>query len=350
MITRSLLRYLLAAAVGLAGAADLRAGTAAIALQPLGSYREPADDAGACRRNIAEIADYDPVTRRLYVTNYADDAVDIFDFRRPDAGPVLLKRVTMASLPGVGEMTPNSVAVRFGLVAVAAEAVSPIAAPGKLLLLGANGRLLGSFEVGSGPDMVTFTPDSRFVLAAVEGEPDPDGLDDPQGGVAILELRHGIHRARLRTVGFDGFNGQEEALRAAEVRLTPGISAGLDLEPEYIAVTPDSRTAYVTLQENNAIAIVDIRHAAVTDLLPLGLKDHRRVGAGLDASRDDDAINIVSWPISVRTSPTASPCCERAAATSWSPPTRATRATAMGTSSRWPNSLSTHPPFPRRTL
>lgn len=288
---------LAACAIGMAAPVAPRAATTTVALKPLGSYRESTTTLGVCRRNIAEIVAYDPFTRRLYVTNSADNALDIFDFRRPDKGPVLLRRVTMASLPGVGDLMPTSVAVRFGLVAVAAEAVSPIAGPGKLLLLDLGGRLLTRHEVGSGPDMVTFSPDGQFVLAAVEGEPDPENLADPAGGVAILDLRHGIRHARLRTADFTRFDGREEALRADGVRITPGVRAGLDLEPEFIAIAPDSRTAYVTLQENNAAAAVDLRRARVTGLLPLGLKNHGAAGAGLDASRDDGAINIAAWPL-----------------------------------------------------
>ena len=49
-----------------------------------------------------------------------------------------------------------------------------------------------------------------------------------------------------------------------------------DLEPEYIAVSADGKTAWVTLQENNALAIVDIAKAAVTDIVALGYKGPRR--------------------------------------------------------------------------
>ena len=109
----------------LAAVPHAHSGTSGITLQPLGSYREEASTPGVCRRNISEIGAYDPFTRRLYVTNYADNSFDVFDFRDPDVGPILMKRITMASLFGSANFTPTSVAVRFGLVAVAAEAISP---------------------------------------------------------------------------------------------------------------------------------------------------------------------------------------------------------------------------------
>src|SRR5690606_10378922 len=56
-----------------------------------------------------------------------------------------------------------------------------------------------------------------------------------------------------------------------------------NLEPEYITVHGD--TAYASLQEANAIAVIDLTTATVTDLLPLGFKDHGLVG--LDPSDRD---------------------------------------------------------------
>ena len=52
-----------------------------------------------------------------------------------------------------------------------------------------------------------------------------------------------------------------------------------DIEPEYIAISDDSRTAWVTCQENNALAIIDIASATVTQVAGLGFKDHGAVQA-----------------------------------------------------------------------
>ena len=53
----------------------------------------------------------------------------------------------------------------------------------------------------------------------------------------------------------------------------PNASVAQDLEPEYIAVAPDSKTAYVTLQENNAFAVIDIWPGTVKEIIPFGYKD-----------------------------------------------------------------------------
>jgi len=56
----------------------------------------------------------------------------------------------------------------------------------------------------------------------------------------------------------------------------PRASVAQDFEPDYITVSPDSRAAWVTLQEANAIAIIDIATATVTRVAGLGLKEYFR--------------------------------------------------------------------------
>ena len=46
-----------------------------------------------------------------------------------------------------------------------------------------------------------------------------------------------------------------------------------------------------------AVAVVDLASATVTDVRPLGLKDHSVEGAGLDPSDRDDAIAIGTWRV-----------------------------------------------------
>ena len=164
--------------------------------------------------------------------------------------------------------------------------------------------------VGAVPDMLTFTPQGRYVLVANEGEPksynQPDSVD-PEGSVSIIDMRDGpaaLTQANVRTADFHAFNGQEAALRAAGIRIFgPNATASQDLEPEYIAVSPDGKTAWVTLQENNAMATVDIASATVTSLVSLGHKNHSLPGNDLDPSDRDNAagtgpaINIGNWPV-----------------------------------------------------
>ncbi len=102
----------------------------------------------------------------------------------------------------------------------------------------------------------------------------------------------------VTTVGFNKFNSQVDELRAAGVRIFgPNATVAQDLEPEYIAVSPDSSTAWVSLQENNAYAELDIASGEFVSITPFGFKDHSIAGNGLDASNRDNEINIATWPV-----------------------------------------------------
>ncbi|NAS21525.1 alkaline phosphatase [Herbidospora sp. NEAU-GS84] len=253
-----------------------------ITLQFLGRYTTGAFDAGA-----SEITAYDAKTRRVFVVNAQDGTVDVLDIRDPRAP----KKAGTLQTPGA-----NSVAVKNGLVAVAQQADDKTK-PGTVgLFSAATLKKLRSVTVGALPDMLTFTPDGSKVLVANEGEPSGycDGDVDPEGSISIVDVRRGS----VKTAGFTAYIGKEDRLRAQGIRIYgPRANAAQDFEPEYITTDRHGRTAWVSLQENNALAIVDLRSGRVEDVVPLGLKDHNRPGGGLDASDKDGRINIVPRPV-----------------------------------------------------
>jgi hypothetical protein len=146
--------------------------------------------------------------------------------------------------------------------------------------------------------MLIFSPNGRYVLVANEAEPDSNYTIDPEGSVSIIDLSRGVAKltqADVRTAGFSAFNG---ATLNSSIRIFgPGASLAQDLEPEFITVSDNSKTAWVTCQENNAIATIDIPTATVTKLTGLGFKDHLLPDNGLDASDRDNLINITNWPV-----------------------------------------------------
>lgn len=247
-------------------------------------------DSGIFDDSAAEIVAYDPNSQRLFVTNAADVTVDILDFSDPATS---LTKITSIQIPNGG---PNSVAVSpdGSLVAVATEATNT-QDPGTVEFYDIFGNSLGSTAVGSLPDMLTFTPDGNYVLVANEGEPNDDYTVDPEGSVSIIDVSSGLVSSfTVQTADFSSFNANPPA----GVRIFgPGASVSQDAEPEYIVVSADSATAYVVLQENNAIAKVDIATATVTSVTALGCKDHSATGNELDPSNRDDAIQIGNWPV-----------------------------------------------------
>ena len=259
-----------------------------ITLNYLGRY-----SANIFGASAAEIPAFDPVNQRIFIVNAQKGAVDVLNAADP-ANPVLLQELTVESITEGAVV--NSIAYKGGYLAVAVEAPTKTDNGWVALFDATSLEMLGYEQVGAQPDMVTFTPDGQYVLTANEGEPSTDYQIDPVGSISILGVSEG-QLVGVRTAGFSAFNTQADALRSAGVRIYgPNASVEQDLEPEYIAISSDSSTAWVSLQENNALAKVDIATATVTDILPLGYKDHGTAGNGLDVSDSDDAINIDTWP------------------------------------------------------
>ncbi len=268
-------------------------------------------DSGIRGESGAEIVAHDPLTQRLFVVNAAASALDVINIADPTA-PTLVQ--TLSEEGG----DANSVAIFNGLVAVAVAA-DPKTDPGTVVFFDSQSLArLAEFEVGSLPDMVTFTPNGDALLVANEGEPNSYGqVDsvDPEGSVTVIDLRAVADRrnaaslqegAVVRTIDFTALNDKADALRAAGVRIYgPNATVAQDFEPEYIAVAPDGQSAWVVLQENNAAAVIDLSDLAnpsLVDIIPFGLKDHSILGNELDASDRDGPgngprINIRNWPV-----------------------------------------------------
>lgn len=233
----------------------------------------------------AEISAYDAATQRVFTSSNA--GLRIVDLSDP-ANPRLIDTVTFAFSNDV-----SSVAVHNGLIAVAV--ISPNRTdPGKVFLLDADGNVLQEYTVGSVPDMVIFSPDGTRLLVANEGEATfasavGGGAPyvNPVGSISVINLATGT----VQTAGFEAFDAA--ALIAEGVRLfvnSPdyaGTTVAQDLEPEYIAIAPDGLSAMVTLQEANAVAILDLSGPTptVTNIVSLGLKSW--LGLEFDGSDRD---------------------------------------------------------------
>ncbi len=268
-----------------------------ITLTPIGTYASGIWNAGG-----AEIVAHDPDKQRLFVINALAASVDVLSIQNP-AVPTLLTSLVFTAIGGVA----NSVAVHDGIIAVAVEAV-PKTSPGHVVLLDSKFKTLAVLEVGAQPDMITFSKNGRWLLTANEGEPNsyllPDSVD-PEGTVSIIDLSddaEDVEQSDVRTVNFHKFNAPAVIDPAIRI-FGPGSTVSQDLEPEYLAISADSKTAWLTLQENNALAIIDIKSAKVTKLVSLGFKDHLLAENGLDPSDRDNAtgngpaIKIGNWPV-----------------------------------------------------
>ncbi|MCG8328189.1 MAG: choice-of-anchor I family protein [Chitinophagales bacterium] len=241
---------------------------------------------------IAEIIAHDGASHRLFSSSAELNTLEIVSYADP-ANLSLVNTIDLSSYGG----GVNSVAVQNGIVAVAVEG-NNVDDNGVVAFFDTDGTFLNSVPTGVLPDMVVFTPDGSKLLTANEGEPDDDYIVDPEGSITIIDISDGIAAATANTIGFQNFNNQQAELEAQGIRIFgPGATVAQDLEPESIAISDDGTFAYVTCQENNAVAVIDINQEAVNNLVPLGFKDWTANGVTMDASNSSGDIFFANWPV-----------------------------------------------------
>ena len=238
---------------------------------------------------------YDAERKRLYFPLKTKRRIDVLDISNP-ASPVREFKIEL-------EFTSDAlegVAYNGKILAAAFQGPGK-SAPGLVALLDRDGRLKGPpVLVGPQPSAIRFTRDRRKLLVAGRGEASGDYSEDPEGSLSIIDTcnRDVCKTPKVDTVRFGRFNDRKQELINLGVRIYgPGASVAQDLEPELIAVSPDDRTAWLTLERNNALAVIDLKKARAAAILPLGFKDHSAPGFGLDASDRDGRINIAPWPL-----------------------------------------------------
>lgn len=249
---------------------------------------------GTAGTNSAEIVAHDPLSQRLYIANSVGAKIDIVNFSNPAAPTVIY------SIPVTPYGNINSLTVRNGIVAAAIENSVP-ESPGKVVFLDSNGVFISQVNVGAMPDMITFNHAGTKVFTANEGQPNNAYTVDPEGSVSIIDISGGVasvSQSNVTTASFASYNSQAAALKATGIRIFgPGATVAQDMEPEYITISADDQTAWVTCQENNAIATIDIATSTVTALRPLGTKDHMLTNNALDANDQGGVIQIANWPV-----------------------------------------------------
>lgn len=248
-------------------------------------------DHGAIAGQVSEIPAFDSKTNTLWIAGVV--GVDVLD---AETGALL------EHIDTTGYGSVNSVAIHHGLAAFAVESATRTS-PGVVLFYNTRTRQPSEgtnvVEVGALPDMLTFTPDGSKLLVANEATPDVYGVRsnttapyvydagpaDPAGSVSIIDT---WRRSVIATAGFSGV-----ATGGSNLRTT----TGMDFEPEYIAVDEDGCQAYVTLQEANAMAVLDLRRNKFTRIVGLGAKDFSLPGNQIDPNDKDEAVSFVSVPV-----------------------------------------------------
>ena len=242
----------------------------------------------------AEVVVFDPATKRLYVANGLQNKLEILSFNGPGTA-ALVRSVDLSSYG----TSIQRIAIRNGIIAAAVQGAN--FGNGSVVFFNKDGDYVAKVQVGVLPDYLIFTPDGKKIVTANEGEPAPDYSVDPPGSISIITLPDniaGIQQSSVQTLDFAAFDAQKTQLQAAGVRIFgPNASVSQDLEPESITILPNGSTAYVTLQENNALAVVDLITPKISSILPLGYKDHMLPGNALDVSDLGDQVLMANYPV-----------------------------------------------------
>jgi hypothetical protein len=283
-----------AAALSLAGLLSLAAAPAAHAASPIAAidklwsfnHGSPALGYGA------EIAAWDAVSGHLFVVG--GKHIDVLNLGG--------SRVASFDASAFGNV--NSIAIFNGTAAVSFSNAT-VQNPGSVQFFSTAGLVanagahLGGVAVGAVPDMVLWAANGSRLLVANEGERQSNAIN-PAGSISLIGYNAAAPgSSSVSTLGFSAWDGQEAALRAQGVRIQAGVSASVALEPEYIALSGDGRSAMVTLQENNAVAFIDLAAAApaVTRIVGLGRKDYNQSGNAIDTSDRDNQVLLRQVPV-----------------------------------------------------
>lgn len=237
---------------------------------------------------------------KVYASNIAGNAVNIHSVTA--AGTLVNESpILLSGLPSYLPGGVNAVDIKNGVLAVAYENIDPTQPGFVALFNAADNSLIKTIQVGVLPDDITFSPDGTKLLVANEGE-----ALSAQGSVSIIDLSGGAAAASVvNTISFASLNGAEDALRARGLAIAPGQPAAGDIEPEYITISADGTRAYVTLQEVNGVAVIDLTDPLADrplSIQPLGTVDRSLPGNALDPSDRDNgsggaAINIRNFDI-----------------------------------------------------
>lgn len=177
----------------------------------------------------------------------------------------------------------------------------------------ADRSLVTVLQAGIGPKAVSFSQDGRFIVTADEGAPNADYSVDPEGSISVVDLTPAATPPAttappaISVLDFRAFNlsgvvpiptTSRETEIAGDVRFTgrPGVTRAQDFDPVAVATAVNSR-AYVSLQENNAMATVALNPARIETVVGVGSMDFNTATTSMDASDQDGGGALAARPV-----------------------------------------------------
>ncbi|MBO8435358.1 MAG: choice-of-anchor I family protein [Spirochaetes bacterium] len=235
---------------------------------------------------VMEIVDYNPSNGFAYAVNGQKGVLTAISYSGSaelSGRDIDVKAMVESDDFAYGDMTSVAVSPDGSLLAVALQDEA-YDKNGRIALFACNAdgsiALKELFMAGIQPDMVTFSPDGKYILSADEGEP-REGYEsvDPAGSVTVVDIANSSEK----TIGFESFDSTP--LYDESIIMQKGTLPSRDFEPEYIAVSGNN--AYITLQEANAIAVLDLETMSFSGIYSAGFEDYAKVPVDID--KKDDA-------------------------------------------------------------
>jgi len=205
---------------------------------------------------VAEISTVTDDGSTVVYTDAAGEQIGFVDITDP-ANPVPSGTIDVGGVP-------TSVHATGDYLMVAVDTSESFVDPSGLLLVVAveDRTVVRTLDLGGQPDSIDVDASDVYAVIAIENQRDEDlgegGLPQlPAGYLTIVDLADDPADWTLRTVDLTGLDGAYEPS---------------DPEPEYVAINADGQVV-VTLQENNALAVVNVATGTVVTSFTAGAVD-----------------------------------------------------------------------------
>jgi len=268
--------------------------------RPLSSFVVPGG-------GIAEIISATPDGNRLFYTSAGLGSIGVVDLTNP-AKPKALAAIETGGEPTSVTVTPDGkTALAVVIASDRAIGEKVTIRPGKLLAIDTKTlKIKGELTIGNHPDSIAVTTMNGQYVAVIAIENEPVYLDDKgirtdeeapglpgdisgPGYVQIVNLNNSdISKSKVRDVKFTTAQLKAKGLLFPE-----------DPQPEFVDIK--NGKAAVTLQENNGVAIIDLKSGKLSNLFSSG----KPVKQKADLTEDGKVSFTGSYPEDVAKEPYA---------------------------------------------
>lgn len=236
-----------------------------------------------------EVISIQESTQRIALSCSSKGIVDIISIKNPPK-PKSLNRFTVTNGEEISSVAFHPSENYFAVSVINQDPFSA----GKIQIHDADtGELLKTFQSGVHPDGLDFSPNGEYLIVANEGESyrkNGDQYESPEGSITHINIKKVLTNAKTTHIllgdysNIDGMlhesharkyerevvgNDGEEEIKISIIDNTPA-----NTEPEFVTFSPDSTKAYVSLQENNGILVVDTATATIEKVFGLGITEH----------------------------------------------------------------------------